>query len=170
MKTSTPSIERIGLKVGLLTSLGLITYFMVMKAFGLHDIIELRFFNFFILLGGVVYAIRKFKRESEEGEFYLMGLAEGMYTSAVAVVSFGIFMSFYLAYFDTALMKHIQSSVTMGEYINGLTIFFTIAMEGLASGAIITLCAMQYFKSDSAEKKEEPQKKTFSHSGKPAME
>lgn len=146
MKTLAPSIEKIGLITGLITSLALIGYFMLMKALGLEQILELRFFNLIILAIGICYGIRKLKHDLHEEEFYLKGWAEGMYIAGVAVVSFAAFMSFYISYFDVRLMLHVQELINTPS-INGVTIFITLLMEGMASAIAITLCAMQYFKS-----------------------
>src|ERR1700741_722896 len=124
MKPLKTSIESVGLKIGLITSLGLLSYFFLMKALGLSHIIELRIFNFLILASGICYGINRLKQELHEDEFYLKGLAEGIFITIVALVPFGAFISFYLAYFDTGLMDHIKSTVAMGEYINSLTVFF----------------------------------------------
>ena len=152
---STPALQRIGLKIGLVTSLGLLAYFFIMKALGLAHIIELRVFNFMILGAGIIYGIQKLKAELHEPNFYLKGLVEGLFISLVAVLPFAIIISLYLEYFDIALMNHIKEGLSSSEYINGFSIFAIIFMEGMASGGIIGYCAMQYFKSvwDEKEKK-----------------
>lgn len=152
METEKTSVERIGLKIGLVTSLALLSYFFIMKALGLSHIIELRIFNFLILAIGICYGLNKLKSVVDEDDFYLKGLAEGIVISIVALVPFALIVSLYLEYFDTSLMDYIRASVAMGEFINGFVIFFVIAMEGLASGAVITFCAMQYFNSDESVK------------------
>lgn len=154
METERPSVESVGLKTGLVTSLALLAYFFIMQVLGLSHIIELRIFNFLILATGICYGINKLKSTVHEDDFYLKGLAEGMVITAVALVPFAFIISMYLAYFNTALMDNIRAAVAMGEFINGFVIFFVIAMEGLASGAVITFCAMQYFKIDEKEKVE----------------
>ena len=154
METTKNSIERVGLKVGLLTLLALIAYFFLMKALGLAHIFELRFFNFIILALGICYGIQKLKEALNEKDFYLKGLSEGMFISFVAVTLFGVFIGFYLEYFDVKLLEDIKLNSTMGNYMNGLTIFIVITSEGIASGVIITLIAMQYYKV-SGEKKVE---------------
>ncbi|WP_162426221.1 hypothetical protein [Pontibacter pudoricolor] len=55
-------MEKIALKYGLLTAIGLIGYFFIMKAIGLSHIVELRFLNSVILTIGIVMALRGFKR------------------------------------------------------------------------------------------------------------
>lgn len=148
METEKPSLQRVGLKTGLVTSLALLAYFFIMQALGLSHIIELRIFNFLILATGICYGINKLKSEEHEDDFYLKGLAEGIVITAVSLVPFALVISLYLEYFNASLMDYIRESVAMGEFINGFVIFFVIAMEGLASGAVITFCAMQYFKID----------------------
>lgn len=148
MKTSSPSIEKIGIKIGFITFLALVAYFMSMKLLGLSHILELRFFNFLILTVGISYGINKHKRELNDPNFYLQGWAQGMYIAAVSIVLFGLFMSVYLSKFDEPLMQHIRETTTLGFNVaSGFHIFFAIFMEGMASSVVITLAAMQYFKS-----------------------
>lgn len=148
MKTSAPSIEKIGFKVGFVTFLSLVAYFMIMKFFGLSHILELRFFNFIILGVGIGYGINKLKNELQESDFYLKGWGEAMFVSVVSTVLFALFMSVYLSYFDEPLMQHIKETTTLGFTVaSGFHVFFAVFMEGMASAVIITLAAMQYFKS-----------------------
>ena len=147
MESSKPSVERIGLKIGLITCLGLLAYFFLMKALGLAHIIDFRVFNFLILGSGIIYGIRKLKHELHEPNFYLKGLLEGLFISLVAVLPFAIIISLYLEYFDIGLLNHIKEGLSSREYINGFSIFAIIFMEGMASGGIIGYCSMQYMKS-----------------------
>ena len=157
MKTKSPSVERIGLVTGLITSLALICYFMLMKALGLEQVIELRFFNCIITTIGICYGIQKLKRELHSEEFYLQGWAEGMYITVVATITFALFMTVYVMNFDSALLEIIENRMHI-QSMAGLTVFGAILMEGIASGVVITLAAMQYFKSPD-EKKQEKAKK-----------
>lgn len=148
MKTSTPSIEKIGFKVGFITFLSLVAYFMIMKFFGLSHVLELRFFNFVILAIGIGYGINKLKNELQESDFYMQGWGEGMIISLVSIILFALFMSIYLSYFDEELMQHIREVTTLGfNATTGMHVFFAILIEGIASAVVITLGAMQYFKS-----------------------
>jgi len=170
MKTTSPSLEKIGLTTGLITSLLLIAYFMLMKAFGLDHVLELRFVNAVILATGVCYGINKFKRELNEDEFYLKGIAQGFYIAAVAVTSFALFMSIYIMYIDAPLLQHIKEQYpNMGTSLNGFTIFLTIFMEGMASSAIVTFAAMQLFKragnSNKVFREDAPTKSVYEQTG-----
>jgi hypothetical protein len=146
------SIERIGLATGLVISLALIAYFFTMKAFHLAQVVELRFFNFVIIAVGICYGINSLKTQLHEQEFYLKGLAEGMIITAVTTVTFALFMTVYLRYFDVALMEDISKRVPYSGTLDSMVIFVSIFMEGMASGAIITFAAMQYLKSNGTVK------------------
>lgn len=149
MKTSSPSIEKIGFKVGFITFLSLVAYFMIMKFLGLSHVLELRFFNFLILTFGICYGINKYKNDAHESEFYMKGWAQGIFISVVSLVLFALFMSIYLSYFDDSLMQHIRETTTMGfNATTGMHVFFAVLMEGMAAAVVITLGAMQYFKSE----------------------
>lgn len=145
-KARFSSIERIGLRTGIVTCLALTGYFLLMKALGLAHIIELRFFNAIILATGICYGIRKLKNELKGEDFYLKGWLEGFYISTVAIVPFAIFVSFYLIYFDPALFERIRLYSNVWQPMNGLSIFITLIIEAGASSLIITFAAMQYFK------------------------
>jgi len=142
------SVERIGLATGLVTSLALILYFLAMKALNLAQVVELRFFNFVVIAIGICYGINMLKTRLHEQEFYLKGLAQGMIIAAVTVVTFALFITIYLRYFDPGLMGEISRRVPYTGSLDGLVVFVSIFMEGMASGAIITFSAMQYFKSE----------------------
>lgn len=141
-----PSIERNGFTIGLLTSAALVAYFFIMKAVGLGDVIELRFFNFVIAAVGIVYGINKLKNDLNQDEFYLKGWAQGIYISVVCVVSFAVFMSIYVMYFDPHLLQSVRENTSFGQNMNAFTLFISLVMEGMAGGAIITFAAMQYLK------------------------
>jgi len=143
-----PSMERFGIVTGVITSLALLAYFMLMKLLGLAHILELRFFNFIIIAIALFISIRKYKERLHEREFYLKGLGEGMMVTAVTTVLFGVFMGFYLAYMDPALMETIKSTASVGRYLDPLMVVFSIFLEGMASGAIMTFAIMQYLKTN----------------------
>jgi hypothetical protein len=149
MKPMTSSIEKISLRAGFITFIALTVYFFAMNLFGLATVLQFRYINFIILLAGIYYAINKIKHESELNpeDFYLKGLAIGVTTSTVAIFLFSFFMGVYLSYFNPDLLKYIQTTVSVGTYINGLSVFLILTLEGGASALIIVFCLMQYLKS-----------------------
>ena len=140
------SIEKNGFTIGLVTAGALLAYFFIMKAVGLENVLELRFFNFLIAGIGIFYGISKLKRQLQEDQFYLKGWAQGIYISAVSVVTFSIVLSFYITYFDQGLAQTIKTETNIGSSFSTFTLFITMLMEGMAGGAIITFASMQYLK------------------------
>ncbi|MEO6904234.1 MAG: hypothetical protein ABI315_13930 [Bacteroidia bacterium] len=146
MKTKKRFIEKNGIVVGILTAIAMLAYFFIMKAVGLEQKIELRFFNFIILAVGIVYGINKLKKELNQPEFYLKGIGQGMFIAIVAVAVFAAFMSIYIVYFDIFLLEKIRDNTTVGWSMDPITLFGSLFIEGMAGAAIITFTAMQYLK------------------------
>lgn len=151
METNKQSPESSSLKIGLITSAALIGYFLLMKAIGLAHIIELRLLNFVFLGIGITYGIYQLKKSLSHEDFYLKGLGHGFMIVLFALVPFAIFMTIYLQFLDPQLMAQIRESVAISEYINWMAILFVLLLEGLASGAILTFAAMQYFKNEGSK-------------------
>jgi len=142
------SIASICNGTGVLTCTCLIGYFFLMNAFKLQEVLALRAFNFFILLGGIMWAFRLYIKATEENKIdYFVGLKIGLRVVFTAVVPFAVFMALYLVY-DGHLMYVIKENTGIGDYLNPLTIAGAICIEGLGSGMIITFMAMQYFKKE----------------------
>ncbi|HYG50426.1 MAG TPA: hypothetical protein VD905_05960 [Flavobacteriales bacterium] len=146
METIKRNVEASAIKAGIITFFGLVGYFFLMKLFGLSHVLELRFLNFIILATGITYGIVRHKKELHENDFYLQGLAQGVYVAVISVGLFAAFMAIYLSFFDLALLEEIKFRAPMGFPVTGLTIFGALVMEGMASGAIISFIAMQYLK------------------------
>src|SRR3954465_9781032 len=127
-----PSIEKNAFVIGLITCAALLAYFFIMEAVGLGNVLELRFFNFIIVAVGVFYGIKKLKNDLHEDQFYLKGWAQGIYISAVCVVSFSVIMSIYIVYFDPFLVETIRKNTNIGNSLNAFTLFVSLFMEGMA--------------------------------------
>jgi len=133
---------------GFLVFSALVAYFLIMKAFGLYQILELRYFNAIFLITGIVIAFYNFRKKvSPEGIQYLKGIKMGMKITLIAVLPFVIFMGIYLA-IDKDFMAYIIENGDFGQWLSPVRAAGVIAIEGLISGAIITFMAMQYFKSN----------------------
>lgn len=142
----TRHLELTALKYGLITTTGLITYFLLMKVAGMVQIVELRMLNLFILIAGVGFAIREYKRRSDDEMDYLQGFGIGMLTSAVSVTVFALFIFFYLNIFDPAFMETIRQEEAFGEYLNPYMAAVAIFFEGMGSGLILSFIIMQHMK------------------------
>ncbi len=142
---SPMKIDSLGVRYGLYTAAALIGYFLLMKLFGLAEILELRLLNLAIVVAGIIMAIDKYKDVTHEHMEYLTGYGIGSSTTVVSVVIFSIFMGFYLS-FDHTFMEHIRSTALMGHYLDPATAAFTVLGEGLSSGVIASFALMQWYK------------------------
>lgn len=148
METIEKNKDASAVRVGLATFFALVAYFFLMKLLGLSHILELRFLNFIIIGAGISVGIVRLKRELHERDFYLQGLAQGVYVTVVAVMFFAGFISLYLSLVDHKLMEEVRQNTPAGFPVTGASIFGALIMEGLASGVIISFIVMQYLKQE----------------------
>ena len=150
MKTSA-SISTLGVKSGLLTTLALITFFMLMKTLHLHRILELHFLNGFFLFAGILLSMNYLKSLTHGNIDYFQGLLLGILISVISAVSFAVFFYFYLYKIDPGFMQYIKENGWMGSFLNPSLVASTIIIEGISSGAIISYVLMPYFKRNEIE-------------------
>lgn len=146
MKTAKKTIQSVGVTTGLVTSLVLVSYFSIMKAFGFAHVTELRYFNFFILSAGILYAYYLFRKPGYNIE-YFAGAGLGFITTIASVIPFAAFLYAYFTYVDPGLLESIKNASKMGEYLTPFTVAGAIVVEGMASGVILSFILMQYYKS-----------------------
>jgi hypothetical protein len=147
MVMETPkNLQQTAIKYGLITTAGLIGYFLLMKLVGLHQIAELRMLNLIILIAGVWLAIRSYKRKTDDEMDYLQGFGIGMLTSAVSVIIFSVFIFIYLNFLDPAFMETLKQNEAFGQYLNPYMAAVAIFFEGMGSALILSFIIMQYMK------------------------
>lgn len=141
-------IRKLELKYGLITCSFLILFFFMMKYFNLIQIVELRCLNFFILLGGVNFAYRNYRKHTELNIEYFSGFFFGFFTTLFAVVPFGIFVFLYLWKIDPYLINSLKNnSLFMGVEITAEKAAITTIIEGTVSGVLISYILLQYYRS-----------------------
>lgn len=138
-------LDRLAIIYGVLTAFALACYFMIMRWTGLAEILELRILNFFILAGGVLLAINKYKILSHERMGYLEGYGLGSAVTFISTFIFAAFMGFYL-YFNPDFMAYIKQHALMGQYLTPFRAAIGLLLEGAASGVIASFMIMQYYK------------------------
>ena len=111
-----------------LTALVILAYFLLMKLLHLETVVELRFLNFFILLGGLRFFMLRLKNENNGMLEYLPSLAYGFLVSVLTSVFFAAFIFIYLSYIDQAMMHHIQLTKPFGEYLTPGSAFLVIML------------------------------------------
>jgi hypothetical protein len=158
-EVSAVSTPQLAIKVGLLTSLCLIAYFLLMNYLNLIQIIELRALNFLILGLSLFLAFRYYQAKTKRKMAYLQGLLFGLSATAFSVVPFALFMGVYFGWIDQSLLTKLKDNApVLGAYISPVKIACATAFEGIASGMVISFGLMQYFKNDSPheERSDEP--------------
>ncbi len=139
--------NRIPESYGLKIAGGLIVFFLLMKVIGLAHHYELRFLNVFIQVGGIFFALKKFKQTHEEHMNYFRALITGVATGAVASALFAVFLFVYMSV-DSAFMQGIIENEPMGRYLNPYITAFMVALEGLFSGLLFTFIIINYVDTD----------------------
>jgi hypothetical protein len=124
-------------KVAALTASGMILFFLLMKLIGLVTVVELRFFNFFIMFIGVRYKLLEARRSNNGKLEYLQGMLTGFLTSLFTAIFFAVFLFIYLS-IDSQFMNYIKVTQPFGTYISAASAALITVIEGVAGGAIIT--------------------------------
>jgi hypothetical protein len=132
---------------GTLVAIGLIVYFFVMYAAGLIHVIELRLLNVFILLAGVWFALKQYKRTHDGRLDYFHSLTTGVVTAAIAAGTFSVFLFLYLS-LDKNLMGMIAKNEPLGFYLNPYIASFIVLLEGLFSGFAMSYLLSNFLASD----------------------
>lgn len=140
--------NRIPENYGIRIAAGLIVYFIIMKFLGLLHVVELRMLNLVILVAGVFFALRKFKRTHEDHLNYFRGLVTGVAASAIGSVGFAAFFFVYVSFIDTELMQYIIENEPMGRFLNPYISAFIVALEGVFSGLLVTFILINYIPTD----------------------
>lgn len=137
-------IEKTCLRYGLLTAGALVIFFLLMRMIGFAENVELRFLNLAILMGGIVFAYRSLRKNSQGRLGYLQGLSCSTFTTVIAVSSFALFMFGYLMFLDPGFMLVLKAE--HGRYLNPYTSALALLIEGAFSGIIVSFSLMQYLK------------------------
>jgi hypothetical protein len=132
---------------GTLIALGLIVYFFIMYAAGLIHVIELRMLNLFIMLTGVYFAQKQFKRTHNGRLDYFKSLTTGVATAAIAAGTFSVFVFVYLS-LDKNLMNSIAVNEPLGYYLDPYICSFVVFLEGVFSGFGVSYLLTNFFATD----------------------
>lgn len=139
--------NRIPENYGLKIAGGLIAFFLLMKVVGLVHHYELRFLNVFIQVGGIYFALKKFKESHGQHINYFRALVTGVATGAIGSLLFALFLFSYMM-IDNDLMQGIIQNEPMGQYLNPYIAAFMVAIEGIFSGLLFTFILINYIPTD----------------------
>ncbi|RYU74173.1 DUF4199 domain-containing protein [Hymenobacter persicinus] len=146
MRDASITPEKNGVRYGLPTAAGMAAYFLLASLLHLTDRVEFSFLNGVILAIGVSMAIAHYKQVCHNRMPYLQGFGTGIVTALVASVVFGLFFIVYTV-INPAIMDQLRARDLFGFDLSVTIAFLAIVLQGVMSGVIISLIAMQYYKS-----------------------
>ncbi|UOQ68283.1 DUF4199 domain-containing protein [Hymenobacter volaticus] len=138
--------ETNGVRFGLMTAAALILYTLIAIFAGFFDNLEAGALNLVILALGIAMAISNFKRVRDDRMAYLAGFGTGIVTSIVASLGLGFFF-IAVSFMKPDLLNMSHARDLFGYDLSALMAFLAIVLMGSLGGTIISLVAMQYFKS-----------------------
>lgn len=141
-------IDRIIWKQALLIYSGIVCFFLLMKLFGLDQIVELRLLNFGIVFWGINRAIKLNITENSETD-YLSNFGVAMQVATISLLMIVVSLSVYLNYIDPNFLEVMEETGIWGSRLSVLMVTFGIAVEGFASSVITSFILMQYWKQKS---------------------
>ncbi|TGE24477.1 DUF4199 domain-containing protein [Hymenobacter aquaticus] len=124
----------------------MILYFLLASLLHLTDRVEFSFLNGVVLAIGICMAISHYKHVRHDRMPYLHGFGTGIITSIVASVAFGLFFVIYTV-LNPTIMDQLRARDLFGFDLSVTIAFLAILLQSVMSGVIISLVAMQYFKS-----------------------
>jgi hypothetical protein len=124
-------MRAISTQLGLVMLTGFIAIFYIIYMLGYAQHTELRVLNAFVHLSCMYLAIKAYyKKDPENVENYMLGVAQGMEASIIGVVGYALFIVVFMK-IDPRLMNLIKQNSNMAIYLNPYTITLGILTEGL---------------------------------------
>lgn len=136
----------VSLKYGLYVAISLISYFLLLRLFDLHENPWLRLANGLFMSAGIYFGIKHYKSISGDDFSYINGIKTGLVTGFIATVIFTIFMAIYMFHLDVAFTEKILGDWFNDYEVGANILLFIIFIEGLASAVVLSLGFMQLFK------------------------
>ncbi len=132
-------------KQSILIYIGIVSFFFVMKVFGLDNIVQLRALNFIFVFFGINKAIKLNIINNGEVD-YLSNFSLAILTAVTALIMVILSLVIYLDFIDPGFIEVMEKVRVWGAQIDVLMVAFGIAVEGFASSVIISFILMQYWK------------------------
>ncbi len=148
MSEKKPSVNITGLKAGLIVSISLIIYFMIMRFFNLTGSVIAWSFNLVILFTGIYFTYRYYRIKTKPNIDYLPGMLLGSITTLVSAGIFTIFVYLFFSSVDASQLLLLNDNILfLGEGVTALRVAGATVVEGISSGIVISFMMMQYYKS-----------------------
>lgn len=136
----------IALKYTVYVTISLIAYFLILKAFNLHENPWLRLTNGVFMCLGIYFAIKSYKSISGDEFSYIDGTKTGLITGFISTVIFTIFMAIYMFHLDVEFTQTLLGDWFADYEVGANILLFIIFIEGISSTVVLSLAFMQLFK------------------------
>lgn len=133
------------IKYSLVIAITLVGYFLITKLLGLHQYPILSSFNAMIFGGGIFFALKDYKRKSENFR-YQDGFQLGLVTGGMATLMFTLFMALYIFLIDHQFANAILDSYNINFNKGSLVLLVTLIIMGFSTTFVLTLAFMQLLK------------------------
>ena len=134
------------IRFGLVTSVMLIAYFLILSLFNKHTNPVFSFFNAAITAFGIWEAVRLSKLEQQQKFSYSEGFRTGVVTGFTATLLFTLFFLVYTTELNVAFLPELLKTISGGFNASIGMVIFIVAIMGVATTVIATLTTMQFFK------------------------
>lgn len=133
------------IRFGIITSVTLITYFLILSLFSLHTNVFYSLFNAVITGYGIYGAIRYVKL-TDNNFTYQKGFVSGIITGFIATLLFTFFFAFYATEINTGFLKELSEVWFKNYKTSAGILFFTVAIMGFATTVVLSLSFIPLFK------------------------
>ena len=137
---------KIPITYGVLISVGLIVYFLVLSLFDLHKKPLFSLFNGVIMAFGMYAAIKNYRQAKGSKFKYQKGFMTGLLTGFNATIIFTIFFGIYSTEFNPGFLNELLAMWRSDYGTSVGIILFVVAVMGFATSFVLTLAFMQLFK------------------------
>lgn len=141
------------LRYGFYSFLGIVSFFLLMKLFGLEDVAALRLFNIPIVLYFSNRLARINLHEQVHND-YLGGLASLFIANAFAVVLVSLSFMIYVKSVDPEFLQLFEGGIVWTKDITLSQAMAALFLEGIAGSIIVSFGIMQYWKDIKSKKTE----------------
>ncbi|WP_298238660.1 DUF4199 domain-containing protein [uncultured Algibacter sp.] len=134
------------IRFGLVTSVVLIAYFLILALFNKHTNPAFSFFNAIITAFGIYEVIRLKKLEDPNNFSYGEGFKTGIITGFIATLIFTVFFLFYATEINASFLPELLQIINGGFNADIGMVTFVVLVMGLATTVVCVLSVMQLFK------------------------
>ncbi|MDH7446075.1 DUF4199 domain-containing protein [Aquimarina sp. 2201CG14-23] len=141
MKKST-----IPVKYGVMISIGLIVYFLILSLIGVQTNPVFSLGNGIIVAIGLYKAMKDYKVEKGGAFEYQKGFMAGLFTGFNATLIFTIFFAIYVTNINTNFLPEMLANWSSHYHVGVGIVVFVAAIMGFATTFVLTLSFMQLLK------------------------